>query len=911
MSATLQALAASLLLTYVLHSTLLLGAAGLLTRLTKRESVRETIWKGALLGALVTTALALAGARPLLLDLAFEVTLAEAPAAAAVRQVPPEPSIPADASRNDGEHAATAPLEAMPGVRDGDASTPFAGDEVAGPERVVVDDRTEPGARSVSWLQVAVIVWLAGAAMLVGRMLVRHARLYQLLHGRREVTEKGLPRMLAELRRTAGVWRPVRLTATSSLATPLVLGRSEICVPQRFLDELSTDEQRAALAHELGHLARRDPAWQLGAMLLECVFFFQPLHRLARRRLRESAEYLADAWAVQHTGSRLGLARCLAEVAGWATPAEEPVLAGTLAMAEGGSPLLLRVKRLLEREPERAPRPALRLGIVLSLLAGGALLGPAIIAGGPASSVLLPHGEAAADVEVIRAPAGMNLPDALSWAAGTARTRGEREYWVAYAIDSAVRTGSHVVIDSEGWEVEELGKPAVGLTLGVVDELQRVSGREPGIVLVRFARDGGTDRITRVALRTPMMGAALEGTVYWLGQPDASRSIGWLQDRLLLEGKPEVRETMIEVVAVHAAPEAARFLTNLIRQAEETHLREEAVEGLAYHPSAEAVALLEGVAREDGDKAVRLEAAETLGEMEYASAGPALRGIVLGQRVGDVEVREEAIEALVERGDAELGSVLLEVALRDPEADARLEAVDVMQELRPGEAMPMLRQIVAESRHADVQAEAIEVMGELGTTEALEALEEALRSSLSEEPALEAVEAITEFSPDQSLPVLERVAETHASSAVRHEAMEAILDLSGSGENRELLLEMAMHADDPGIRADAVERMAELPAAEAVVMLRRVAFESGDETSETEAVEALGEIGTRDALAALDEIIDRNPGEQASVEAVEAMAENFSPELVIPRLRRLIQEHPSSRVREEARDRLSDLDGSS
>jgi hypothetical protein len=124
------------------------------------------------------------------------------------------------------------------------------------------------------------------------------------------------------------------------------------------------------------------------------------------------------------------------------------------------------------------------------------------------------------------------------------------------------------------------------------------------------------------------------------------------------------------------------------------------------------------------------------------------------------------------------------------------------------------------------------------------------------------------------------------------------------------MLELALHADDAGIREDAVERMAELPPAQAVAMLRRVAFDSGDETSETAAVETLGEIGTRDALAALDDIIERNPGEQASVEAVEAMADNFSPDVVIPRLRRLIREHPSSRVREEARDRLEELGGS-
>ena len=151
--------------------------------------------------------------------------------------------------------------------------------------------------------------------------------------------------MLTQLRRVAGVWRPVRLTTSDAIGTPMVLGNQEICVPQRFLVELSSAEQRAALAHELGHLARRDPTWQLVASIVERVFFFQPLNRIARLRLRECAEYLADEWAVRQTGDRLDLAKCLAEVAGWVAPSSEPAMARTVAMAEGGSPLLARVKR--------------------------------------------------------------------------------------------------------------------------------------------------------------------------------------------------------------------------------------------------------------------------------------------------------------------------------------------------------------------------------------------------------------------------------------------------------------------------------------------------------------------------------------------------------------------------------------
>ena len=84
-----------------------------------------------------------------------------------------------------------------------------------------------------------------------------------------------------------------------------------IVLPERFFEELDPEQQRAALAHELAHVARRDPEWRIAVEILERVLFFQPLNRLARARLCDSAEFLCDEWAVQQTQSPLALARCL------------------------------------------------------------------------------------------------------------------------------------------------------------------------------------------------------------------------------------------------------------------------------------------------------------------------------------------------------------------------------------------------------------------------------------------------------------------------------------------------------------------------------------------------------------------------------------------------------------------------
>ena len=156
----------------------------------------------------------------------------------------------------------------------------------------------------------------------------------------------------------AGERSPIRLTTSTACAVPLALTGRQIVLPERFLQQLDAEHQRAALAHEIAHVVRRDPAWRILAGALERAFFFQPLNRVARAKLCESAEFLCDQWAVQQTRRPLALARCLSIVASWASPASDRVGGGASTMARSDSPLVRRVTRILNEPPRAARRPA-------------------------------------------------------------------------------------------------------------------------------------------------------------------------------------------------------------------------------------------------------------------------------------------------------------------------------------------------------------------------------------------------------------------------------------------------------------------------------------------------------------------------------------------------------------------------
>src|SRR5256884_1669158 len=190
---------------------------------------------------------------------------------------------------------------------------------------------------------------------------------------RRAVSDGPLAATLADLQRTTGYRRRVRLTMARTISSPVALGLSEICVPELALSELGAEQQRSMLAHELAHLARHDSLWLAGASLIERCFFFQPLNRLARRELETTAEYLSDEWATRKTGSAVALAKWLATVAGWiqASPLGVPVA----GLTERRSLLVSRIARLLDARLPSSPASrrgwaaAAALGVVATIAA--------------------------------------------------------------------------------------------------------------------------------------------------------------------------------------------------------------------------------------------------------------------------------------------------------------------------------------------------------------------------------------------------------------------------------------------------------------------------------------------------------------------------------------------------------------
>ncbi|HVZ29910.1 MAG TPA: M23/M56 family metallopeptidase [Asticcacaulis sp.] len=151
---------------------------------------------------------------------------------------------------------------------------------------------------------------------------------------------------LTRLRRLASTSQPtsdwgedVRLTTT--VASPLALGRATILLPERLLHWLSPAQTQLILRHEREHLKRGDSRWFIVLAVIDAIFWFNPFVRLQTQNCRLAAELACDAAAIASSPEMRGtyaeaLVRVLKHAAGdlrqYAPTAFSPVTSGDYRM---------------------------------------------------------------------------------------------------------------------------------------------------------------------------------------------------------------------------------------------------------------------------------------------------------------------------------------------------------------------------------------------------------------------------------------------------------------------------------------------------------------------------------------------------------------------------------------------------
>jgi HEAT repeat protein/beta-lactamase regulating signal transducer with metallopeptidase domain len=819
----------SWLLTYAIHSTILLAvAAAVAWRLTDQHAWLDAIWKAALIGPLVTASL---NAGPMAIPLRTHTvaTVHEQPRERAnepvtpVERVSPVPSL------------ASAAEQAQP---------------------VALETVSSAAWRPVmpQWSSLVVMVWLSIVAVLLARYAARLIRVYRSLGSGPAVTTPALLQALDSLRDSAGDQRPIKLTTSELCAVPVALTGRHIVLPEQFIERLDADQQRAALAHEMAHVIRRDSAWRIVAAIVERALFFQPLNRIARTRMTESAEFLCDRWAVRQTGSPLALARCLSLVASWASPADDKWAVGVSAMARSDSAMVRRVMHILNEPAHLARRPRLLwLFVALGVVA---IAAPRVTATTNASNApQLRTGPTATAAEIAAAQANLrvyrptastgSLEDRWRWALADARRQGLSRFWIAYSFETPVHAEDLVMSDSNGnsWvssggRIDTGGPP-------LIDVLRDGGGN---IVVLLHYRGTGDNDIDRAVYRSARLGFDFERTpLFWLGYADESQSFTRVRGLFERARAAKMQRLLLELASMHGNSNAViPFLTRLVDLSQPSAIRHEAAEGFGHHHDPRSIEVLSRVARTDPLSEVRAEAAETIGEVQTPQSIPALTDLVNDS--DDPDVRREAAEAFAEQPAAQ--------------------------------ALPALERVIATSGDDDVVGEAIEALGELEGVGVLNVLVQIVNTHPRRPAQLEAVETIGDTEDPGAMDALARIAREHPDEEIVSEAIETLTDLAGEALHPQILA-LAAAGKTPRVRRDALEAIGDavsesgnvqvLDRAEQV--LERAIFDDPDSSVRMGALDALEKLPRERELRILRQVIDRHPDSRVRREAVDHLRE--------------------------------------
>ena len=150
----------------------------------------------------------------------------------------------------------------------------------------------------IYWLGFA--LWAPVSAFLLLRWIWQNGRFLRRMRAGQEVEEPEVVQLFQECRKLSGVRRKIELLKVEEISSPALYGvfRLRLLLPKDFLVNFQREELRHIFLHELAHVKRWDTAVNGIAAVLQMLHWFNPLVRLAFRRMALDRELACDEMAL-------------------------------------------------------------------------------------------------------------------------------------------------------------------------------------------------------------------------------------------------------------------------------------------------------------------------------------------------------------------------------------------------------------------------------------------------------------------------------------------------------------------------------------------------------------------------------------------------------------------------------------
>jgi len=214
------------------------------------------------------------------------------------------------------------------------------------------------------------LFWLLGTCYFQGRLVLQWIATQVLRHRGTHPAPLNWRRTVRELCDQLGIRQPVRLLESYLVHVPMAMGwvSPVILVPVSVFTELTPEQLKAVIAHELAHIRRYDYLINLIQAVFEALFFYHPAVWWLSYRLRTEREYCCDDVAVSACRDALSYARALSSL--------DALRDGECraAMVSTGGALMNRITRLVDVRMKQTRRlSGWLVPIVIALSLAGAV----------------------------------------------------------------------------------------------------------------------------------------------------------------------------------------------------------------------------------------------------------------------------------------------------------------------------------------------------------------------------------------------------------------------------------------------------------------------------------------------------------------------------------------------------------
>jgi beta-lactamase regulating signal transducer with metallopeptidase domain len=157
----------------------------------------------------------------------------------------------------------------------------------------------ETAVSSLHWKSAALLIWFGGIAVLMIWLMIAGKRLRKSLL---KIDDPTI-RIAAEwARRKTNLKKLPPIKTSEHLSSPAVLGifRPMIILPSAQFKSIYAHDLRHIFLHEMTHICRRDLWMQRVALILQIIYWFNPLMILVRSKIQLTTELCCDASITDH-----------------------------------------------------------------------------------------------------------------------------------------------------------------------------------------------------------------------------------------------------------------------------------------------------------------------------------------------------------------------------------------------------------------------------------------------------------------------------------------------------------------------------------------------------------------------------------------------------------------------------------